>query len=100
GYRYSSIVRIYDRTDLSLDYELKTIGDIQAHRIIDDTLYMVSYNRITKDELRPQFTINKDGETHTSYVGYEDILIFDAIPAYNMTTISSLNLDTLTLDHT
>lgn len=99
SYRYTSNVRIYDRDTLSLNYDLLTTSDIQTHRIIDNMLYMVAYNSIYAEELRPSFTETVNGESQTSYVEYDQILIFDQIPAYQIITVSAINLDTHQTHH-
>ncbi len=100
GYRYTSTVMIYDRDTLTLNFEVVTNGDIQTHRIIDNILYLVLYNNLhNTGDLRPSFESTYNNQTQTSYVDYNEILIFDGIPAYAMTTVTSLNLDTYEMHH-
>ncbi len=92
--QYTGNIRIFDRVSLQQKYELQTDGSIQAHRLIDDMFYMISYTQVTENDLRPEFIETINDVKHTSYVGYDDILFFDQVPAYQMMTVTSLNVKT------
>ncbi|WP_025724443.1 beta-propeller domain-containing protein [Acholeplasma granularum] len=91
--QYSGTIRIYDRINLELEYELVTEGNIETHRLIDDMFYMVSYNRVSIEDLRPKFEETIDGTTLTNYVDYDKIIYFNNVPAYQMITVTAINIE-------
>ncbi len=96
---YNANIRIYDRDSLTLNYELKTESYIRTHRLIDDHLYIVSNNNVSHEELRPTFIENIGEKLNTIHVNYENILIFDKVPAYQILTISAINILTYEAVH-
>ena len=96
---YNANIRIYDRDSLTLNYELKTESHIRTHRLIDDHLYIISNNSVSHEELRPTFIENIGEKLNTIHVNYENILIFDKVPAYQILTISAINIHTYEAIH-
>lgn len=93
---FSGAVYVYDRETLELDYKLETDSNFYNHRLVDNTLILISNKNIYDDELRPTFNSYKDQEEDTNYLSYDEIFYFEDVPISGMTVITSLNL----LDYT
>lgn len=89
---YSGAVYVYDRETMELDYKLETDSNFYQHRLIGDALYLVSSKSLYSDELRPEYRETEDGDTVTSYLGYDSIFYFNDVPVYNMTIVTGINL--------
>lgn len=98
--RYTGTVKIYDRETETEAYSLETDGNIQTHRIIEDTLYMVSYQYISteQEELRPYFNETINDISNEVYLDYNEIIYFDEIPAYQYVVLTAINLSDYTFD--
>ena len=91
---FSGAVYVYNRDTLELEYKLETDSNFYQHRLIGDALYLVSNKSLYEDELRPQYTETLDGDVTTSYLGYDSIFYFEDVPAYSMTVVTGIKLDT------
>ncbi len=95
--RQTASIVVFDKDTLEEAYRLETDLSFIDHRVIDDTLYLVSRKWFYDDaSLRPMFEIYMDGESERSYLDYEDMYYFDDMPSQSMTVITSLNLDSFT----
>lgn len=92
---YTATIRVYDLDTLSVEFELETDNHFYEHRLIDQTLYLVS-SKALEGEYRPTFTLTKDGESTTEYLSYNDMYYFEDVAVRNMTVITALNLETYT----
>lgn len=92
GYATTAIT-IIERTNHEVGYELNIKENIIIdHRVIDDNLFLVGYDYINIDEKDPRPVITLlDGSV--SYIDYNDIYYFDNTPAYGMTKIIGLKLN-------
>jgi inhibitor of cysteine peptidase len=90
---YSGAVYVYDRETLELDFKLETDSNFYNHRLVDNTLILISNKSIYDEELRPMFRTVLDAEEKTNYLGYNKIFYFKDVPITSMTVITSLNLD-------
>ena len=95
---YSGSVIVIDRETLEIAYQVESDGYIYDHRMIDDTLFLVSRKNLYDDDLRPLFEETIDGDVETTYVEYDEIYYFDDIPIQSMTVLTSIDLKTFTLD--
>ncbi len=94
-YEQTASIIVFDKTSLEEVYRVNTDLSFLDHRLIDDTLYVVSTKWFIQDEeARPMFDVTMDGQTQTSYLSYMDMYYFEDVPSASMTVISSLNLDT------
>ncbi len=91
---YSGAVYVYNRETMALEYKLETDSNFYQHRLIGDSLFLVSSKSLYTDELRPAYTETQDGKTSKSYLGYDSIYYFENIPAYSMTVVTGIKLDT------
>ncbi len=91
---YSGAVYVYNRETMALEYKLETDSNFYQHRLIGDALFLVSSKSLYTDELRPRYTETEDGKTSQSYLGYDSIYYFENIPAYSMTVVTGIKLDT------
>jgi len=89
-------VLVIDRTSLQVVYKLVLDSYFMDHRIIDDSLFLVSHKYIyywdEKYEYRPAFVEVQDGETTEVNLGYDDVYYFDDTPAYGMNVLTGLKL--------
>lgn len=94
----SATLKIFDRENMSLIYELATDAWLYDYRLIDNMLYMFStkYLYSNQDEYRPYFEITKEGQQTTTYLDYENIFYFDDQQTSSLAVITSVNLDDLT----
>jgi len=92
---YSGAVRVYDRTTMELEYTLETDSNFYEHRLIGNSLFLISSKSIHTDELRPLFkeTVGEE-DTVTNYLPYEDIYYFKDMPIYSMTVVTGIQLET------
>lgn len=93
-YSFTGTVNIYDRSSLELIYSLLTDTNFYQHRVIEDSLFLVSNKYINDDSLTPKFTENKNGIIETSVLDYSDIYYFANMPIHSMTVITGINLKT------
>lgn len=91
---HTGAIRIYNRDTLEAEYKLETDFNFYQHRLIDNSLFLVSNKSIHTEELRPKFTTTIGDITNESYLGYNSIFYFDDIPIHNMTVITGINLAT------
>ncbi|MBU1094636.1 MAG: beta-propeller domain-containing protein [Firmicutes bacterium] len=97
---YSGAVYVYNRETMELEYKLETDSNFYQHRLVTDpisgksALYLVSSKSLYTDELRPEYSETQDGNTVTSYLGYDSIFYFDDVPVYSMTVVTGISLDT------
>jgi inhibitor of cysteine peptidase len=89
---YSGSIIILDIHTLDEVYRLETDGFYYDYRLIDDVLFLVSRKNLYNDELRPMFKETKDGQTQTTYLGYDQIYYFNDVPIYSMTVMTSIKL--------
>lgn len=94
----SATLKIFDRSDMSLIYELATDAWLYDYRLIDNMLYMfqTKYLYYQQEEYRPYFKITQEDQETTTYLDYENIYYFDDQQSSTLTVITSLNLDDLT----
>lgn len=94
-YSQTATVVVFDKDTLEEVYQMDTDLTFIEHRLIDDTLYLVSTKWFYDEaELRPQFDITLDGQTTTSYLNYKDMYYFEDLPAASMTVITSIDFNT------
>jgi inhibitor of cysteine peptidase len=92
---YTGAVRVYDRETMELEYTLETDSNFYEHRLIGNSLFLISSKSIHTDELRPVFKETEGEEdTVTNYLPYEDIYYFDDMPIYSMTVVTGIQLET------
>jgi len=92
---YSGAVQVYDRATMELEYTLETDSNFYEHRLIGNSLFLISSKSIHTDELRPVFKETEGEEdTVTTYLPYEDIYYFDDMPIYSMTVVTGIQLET------
>lgn len=94
----SATLKIFDRKDMSLIYELATDAWLYDYRLIDNMLYMFStkYLYQQQEEYRPYFKITQAGQEATTYLEYNHIYYFDDQHTSSLAVITSVNLDDLT----
>ncbi len=96
-YEQTASIIVFDTDTLEEVYRLETDLSFIDHRLIDNTLYIVSTKWFYIDqEPRPEFDETVNGETSKSYLSYMDMYYFDDVPASSMTVITSLDLNTFT----
>ncbi len=92
---YTGAVQVYDRATMELEYTLETDSNFYEHRLIGNSLFLISSKSIHTDELRPVFKETEGEEdTVTTYLPYEDIYYFDDMPIYSMTVVTGIQLET------
>lgn len=88
-------VKVYDKTDLSLEFSLETDGTFYDHRIIEDKLFLVSHKYLGGEgEVRPTFKKEINGVKSESVVDYQDIYYFDDVPGYQLSILTGIDLAT------
>ncbi|MFU8793208.1 MAG: beta-propeller domain-containing protein [Acholeplasmataceae bacterium] len=95
---YTGSVIVIDRETLEIAYQLESDGYIYDHRMIDDTLFLVSRKNLYDDDLRPMFKETINDEQTTTHVDYDNIYYFDDIPIQSMTVLSSIDLSSFNLN--
>jgi len=92
---YSGAVQVYNRETMELEYTLETDSNFYEHRLIGNSLFLISSKSLNTDELRPMFkeTIG-DSKPDTDYLPYEDIYYFADMPIYSMTVVTGIQLET------
>ena len=93
---YTGAVYVFDRSTLELEYSLETDTNFYQHRLIGDALYLLSSKYLYTTDLVPTFTETKNDESNTYDLGYDSIYYFEGMPAYSMTVIGVLDLDSYT----
>lgn len=93
-YSYTGAVYIYNRETLELDYSLETDTNFYQHRLIEDSLFLVSNKSIQDESIAPVFSEYKNGNEETYALDYNNIYYFSNMPIYNMTVITGINLNT------
>lgn len=94
-YEQTASIIVFDKDSLEEVYRLETDLSFVDHRLIDDTLYIVSTKWFyQEEEARPEFDTIINGVTQTSYLSYNDMYYFNDVPASSMTVITSLDLTT------
>ena len=97
-YEQTASVVVFDKDTLEEVYRLDTDLSFIDHRMIDNTLYVVSTKWFYEDqEARPYFDTTVDGITSTSYLSYMDMYYFEDVPASSMTVISTLDVSSFDL---
>lgn len=93
-------VRVFDKDNMALTYELTTDSHFYDYRLIGDVLYLISQKYIYQntEEYRPEYIVNKDGIETTSYLSYDQMFYFEQEMTNSMMVITSLHLDNLTYD--
>ncbi len=91
---YTGAVRIYNKETLEIEYQLETDSNFYEHRLIDNSLFLISNKSLYGEELRPVFKETLDGEIATNFLSYDDIYYFDGVPIYGMTVLTGINLTT------
>lgn len=96
--RPTGTVVVIDRDTLTTVYTLTTDSYFMDHRIIDDSLFLVGnkylyYGYYNETELRPSFTETIGVSSETEYVDYENIYYYDDNPAYSMSILTGVKLD-------
>jgi inhibitor of cysteine peptidase len=89
---FTGAIYVFDRETMELEYSLETDTNFYQHRLIKNSLFLVSNKYMYNEELRPYFEETKDGITVSSYLGYDRMYYFDEVPVYGMTVITSINL--------
>lgn len=91
---YTGAVYVYNRSTMELEYKLETNSNFYQHRLIGNALYLVSSKYLNENDLRPEYKETINGQTSTSYLGYDSIYYFDDVPVYSMTVVTGIKLDT------
>ncbi|HHX78319.1 MAG TPA: hypothetical protein GX695_01015 [Acholeplasmataceae bacterium] len=91
-YSFTGTVNVYNRNNLKLIYSLETDTNFYEHRLIENSLFLVSNKSIQDDFLTPQFKEYKNGNEENSTLDYTDIFYFKNMPIYSMTVITGINL--------
>jgi uncharacterized secreted protein with C-terminal beta-propeller domain len=91
---FTGAIRVYDKETLELEYTLETDSNFYEHRLIDNSLFLISNKSLYTEELRPMFRKTEDGVTVTNYLGYNDIYYFDGVPIQGMTVLTGFNIET------
>jgi inhibitor of cysteine peptidase len=92
---YTGSVQIYNRETLDIEYTLETDANFYQHRLIDQSLFLVSNKQLyNTDDYRPMFKETKDDTTETTRLSYSDIYYFEDIPISSMTVVTGIKLDT------
>lgn len=91
-YSFTGTVNVYSRDNLKLLYSLKTDTNFYEHRLIENSLFLVSNKSIQDDSLTPQFKEYKNDNEENSTLDYTDIYYFVNMPIYSMTVITGINL--------
>ncbi len=94
---YTGAVYVYDRETMELDYKLETDSNFYQHRLIGDSLFLISNKSLYTDELRPEYKETLGGNLSVSHLGYDSIYYFDDVPVYNMTVVTGIKLSTYEL---
>ncbi len=96
---YTGQISVYNKEDLTLSYSLTTDTNFYEHRLIKDTLFLVSRKNIYGRDLRPKF-ITKDANENqeVSYLSYRDIYYFDDKITHSMTVLTALKLTDFTIN--
>ncbi len=94
---YTGVISVYNKTTLELEYSLTTDTNFYEHRLIDNTLFLVSRKNTYDEEVRPLFITNIGAtEEEKTYLNYKDIYHFDERRSYSMTVLTGLNLKDFT----
>ncbi len=94
-YQETASIIIFDKESLEENYRLETNLTFVDHRLMDDTLYMISTKWFYENQdPRPIFDDTVDGVTTASYLSYMDIYYFNDVPASSMTVVTTLDLNT------
>ncbi|MCR3906376.1 MAG: beta-propeller domain-containing protein [Tenericutes bacterium] len=92
---YTGSVQVYNRESLEVEYSLETDSNFYEHRLIDQSLFLVSNKQLyNTEDYRPMFKETKDGNIITSHLSYSDIYYFEDIPISSMTVVTGINIDT------
>ncbi len=94
----TATVKIINRSDLTLAFELKTDGHFYQYRLIEDMLYLFSQKYLYREqeEYRPEFEVYNEGLESTGYLSYNNIYYFDDYHTNSMSVITSINLSDYT----
>ncbi len=90
-YAQNTMLLVYARTDMSKVYELEFDSRVISHRIIGQSLFIVTHKNVNHnaEEVRPYYRLNDNAETT---VDYSDMYYFDETPAVGFTLISGVYL--------
>jgi inhibitor of cysteine peptidase len=92
---YRGSVRIYDRETLEMVYELETDSNFYNHRLIDNSLFLISNKSLyNQEELRPTFVETTSDDSMTTKLDYSEIYYFTGVPVQSMTVVTGIKLDT------
>lgn len=91
-------VVVIDRQTNDVVYRLMLDSFFMDHRIIDDSIFLVSHKYVYYGEIdyeyRPSYEITKGGSTVSQYTDFDSIFYFDDTPAYGMNVMTGIKLDT------
>ncbi|MFA5481025.1 MAG: beta-propeller domain-containing protein [Bacilli bacterium] len=89
-------VIVIDRTDFTIAYELALDSFFMDHRIIDNTLFLLSHKYVYFGEVdyeqRPTFVTTKNDQVEVDNLDYNSIFYFDDTPAYGMNVMTAIKL--------
>lgn len=95
-YAPTGTILLIDRLTLKTVYELKNDSYFLDHRLIDDTLFLISHKNLVYDnsypEQRPNYKVAVNNETSNYYLDYDKLYYFDETPAYGVSIISTLKI--------
>lgn len=96
---YLGTVSVFNKSDLSLEYSLTVDSNFYEHRLIDNSLFLISKKSTYDDELRPTFTTKRKGEAeNVGYLDYHDIYHFGERYNYFISVFTGLNLTDFTVN--
>jgi uncharacterized secreted protein with C-terminal beta-propeller domain len=89
---FSGAVMVFDRETLALVYQLETNSNFYEHRLIGDSLFLISSQNIYAEDPTPSFKETNDGRVLTSKMSYNDIYYFNDVPATGLTVYTGIKL--------
>jgi len=89
-------VLIIDRSNYEIVYELLTDSYFLDHRIIDNSIFLVSHKYVyygdVEYEYRPTYSQTRNGITTIEYLDFASIYYFDDTPAYGMNVLTGIKV--------
>jgi len=89
---FTGAVMVFNRDTLELEYKLETNSNFYEHRLIGDSLFLISSQNIYAEDPTPYFKESLDDDVVTSEMSYDDIYYFNDVPATGLTVYTGIKL--------
>ncbi|MFA5686691.1 MAG: beta-propeller domain-containing protein [Bacilli bacterium] len=95
-YSPTGTILLINRDTLEIDYELTNDSYFIEHRLIDETLFLITHKHVSYDknvlEQRPTYEVTIGSNKEKHFVDYSDLYYFDESPTYSINVVASLKI--------